>query len=787
MPNRRLISHSSPLGRNRRSAQCGLGLLEVMLLTILIAGSLVAGFVALRSRLPSDAADDVMRSVAQADRSITGFVSAHHRMPCPDSSGTGLEDCTAGVQKGKLPYRTLGLDGASIGTGFTQMGYLVQRHAVDLAASSDPTSPGVNKRYEPIAFDTSNKTGPNFYSAHRSLNALGTSADFCQSLADARAMTVQPGDAQTTSGFAVAYALMHPGARDADGDGNLLDGRNEGNGGTVEAPDRTDDRSNYDDRVNVRTYDELAQALDCPRFNTSLDTVSMATEVTEEVNSQKTSTLLSASVLTGLAGVKAIVGGIKIAGSAATIATGSGYLATASSLLAAAIASCVVLVGCAEIPHAAASVAAASVAIAAASVAIGLNVAAIAANVVAFGITLAAAIQAGAVQTADIDISAAVASSKVTWNTRITETAAAKGRLDTANANLASLAIQNDGTWQTVLDTAHQIITDTNNAGSPTKGTMSTTALDSYLTAARDRANDWVSAQLNLDKAREVLKQATDTANAGAGNANAQTLANLQSQLAAAQAAGDTARAAQIQQAIDAINVAPASGDNTAQAAQLSAQISVLNTQISTTNDQIAAEADPDRRAVLVKQRDGLTTQRDALQAQLAALPISVATAQANVNIAQQAVNDAYTSYSNARTNAVNAFNAPNLQYTRCVPVKDKPDQCTTYGYDGRSRIQIKLNAYFDTPICNIVGLCDSWIPNTGVFFKWRASSGKQQLAQSDYNQAVTQEASAKSAYDSLAGLAIGSGTGGDGSDINPVFTGAETILKQLELRGAVQ
>ena len=786
MQRRPWIARSSRPGRNGWRTQSGLGLLEVMLITILVAGSLVAGFVALRSRLVSDAADDVMRSVAQADRSITGFVSAHHRLPCPDSNGSGLEDCTAGAQKGKLPYRTLGLDGSSTGAGFTQMGYLVQRHAVDLAASSDPAQPGVNNRYEPIAFDK-DQTSPYFYRGRRSLNAAGTSADFCQGLADARAMVVQPGDAQTTSGFAVAYALMHPGARDANGDGSLLDGRNQGTDGTVEAPDRANDSSNYDDRVNVRTYDGLALAMDCPRFNTSLDTVSMATEVTEEVNSQKASTLLSASVLTGLAGVKAIVGGIKISGSATTISTGSGYLATASSLLAGAIASCVVLVGCAEIPHAVASVVAASVAIGAATVAIGLNVAAIAANVVAFGITLAAAIQAGAVQSANIDISAAVASSKTTWTTRITQTATAKGRLDDANANLVSLAAQNDAAWKAVLDTAHQIITDTNNASSPTKGTMSITALDTYLTTARDRANDWVSAQLNLDKAREVLKQATDTASAGTGNANTDTLANLQTQLDDANRAGDTARAAQIQQAIDAINAQPPSGDNAAQAEQLSAQISALNTQISNINAQIAAETDPVQRAVLVKQRDGLTTQRDDLQAQLAALPISVATAQANVNIAQQAVDDAHTSYSNARTNAVEVFNAPHLQFTRCEPVTGKDPVCTTYPNDQRETIRPKLNEYFDTPYCDFVSRCRYLIPDGGVFFKWRNSAEKLKLVQADYNQAVTQEASAKSAYDSLAGLAIGSGTGGDGSNINPVFTGAETILKQLELRGAVK
>jgi hypothetical protein len=160
-----------------------------------------------------------------------------------------------------------------------------------------------------------------------------------------------------------------------------------------------------------------------------------------------------------------------------------------------------------------------------------------------------------------------------------------------------------------------------------------------------------------------------------------------------------------------------------------------------------------------------------------------VATAQANVNIAQQAVNDAYTSYTNARTNAVNAFNAPNLMFTVCTPVQHKAPDCHTYANDARALIAPKLQAYFDQNICFLGGIFCYWQGDTGVYFNWRNSIEKQKIAQSTYNQAVIQEASAKSAYESLSGLAISSGTGGDGADINPVFTGAESILKQLEIR----
>lgn len=47
--------------------------------------------------------------------SLRGFVLANRRLPCPDSNGDGWEDassgiCATGVESGRLPYRSLGLD-----------------------------------------------------------------------------------------------------------------------------------------------------------------------------------------------------------------------------------------------------------------------------------------------------------------------------------------------------------------------------------------------------------------------------------------------------------------------------------------------------------------------------------------------------------------------------------------------------------------------------------------------------------------------------------------------------
>ena len=47
--------------------------------------------------------------------SVITFVKAHHRLPCPDTNGSGYENldnaggCIAGTQVGRLPYISLGL------------------------------------------------------------------------------------------------------------------------------------------------------------------------------------------------------------------------------------------------------------------------------------------------------------------------------------------------------------------------------------------------------------------------------------------------------------------------------------------------------------------------------------------------------------------------------------------------------------------------------------------------------------------------------------------------------
>ncbi|KQR63021.1 hypothetical protein [Acidovorax sp. Leaf160] len=763
----RFAPHPRHCARAPHRRERGLGLLETMLLLLVVTGALVAGAIAIKTRQASLAAEDEMAALTQADRFLASFVAAHNRLPCPATGDDGVEDCGSGAQKGKLPYRTLGLEGSMAAAGVGQLGYEVQRSAVDLAKAASG-----NNDFEPIDF------GGETYNARRALSNSGTTADFCQTLASASSAAVQPNHARVgslTDGYPVAYALAHPGRKDADGDGRLLDGLNASATTAMERPDAGSLLSSYDDRVVARTYSGLAQMLDCERLMASLNIMSLATEVVEEVDSQRASALATAAVITTVNGVKAIVSGVKIAVAAGDMGTASGYMATASGLLATAIATCVFLVGCAEIPHAAASVAAAGVAIGAAAVAIALNAAALASSLVAFGIGVAATVQAGQAQTVTIDISASVTAAKTTWDKATATRVKAQTDLTTAQGQLGTAVSERDAANAALYTEAHNVITEANDKGSPNKGTTSTTAYDGDLAAVKDKADAWILALQNFNKAADALKQAQETA-AGTNTTNTQNdaaIAALQKQI---DDETDPAKKAELQKALDNLRAQSNTGNNAAQIQRLSGQIAGLSNDIANLNAQINAETDPTARADLVNRRDTLLSQRDSLNAQLASLSLTVASAQATKDAAQTALNDAQTALDTAKNSAADKFQALPYVVKECTTqVIDKKDVTTcrdvTYYFNGRQRVLDKLNALYDL--------------RSGKYLVWWTRNENVKSAQQLYDNAVGQEASAKTQYERLAAMSTG---GSSGAALpNEVWKGAATILQQVDRRGGIR
>lgn len=98
------------------------------------------------------------QTLMAADQALTGFITANHRLPCPDTQNSGYEDCSSSNATGKLPVATLGLARADM----TNIRYGVFRSAInnaDLAVAKDrfypllaaiPATDGV----APIAFNT---------------------------------------------------------------------------------------------------------------------------------------------------------------------------------------------------------------------------------------------------------------------------------------------------------------------------------------------------------------------------------------------------------------------------------------------------------------------------------------------------------------------------------------------------------------------------------------------------------------------------------------------------------
>ncbi len=212
------------------------------------------------------------------DQALTGFIAATHRLPCPDSTGTGVEDCTGGAAVGRLPVVTLGLaraDLANVRYGVYRAANAIPPQDADLAVALDRFWPNLPEaiplvtpaiRSIPLPMPIVPVTGPPIgvgLKANLEINGI----DFCAALLTGQGQTtILPGalKLQDSAGIAirhVAYAVALPGARDADGDGNLFDGPNTV-ANAFAAPTQPMS-STYDDTVLAVDFGQLFDRLAC--------------------------------------------------------------------------------------------------------------------------------------------------------------------------------------------------------------------------------------------------------------------------------------------------------------------------------------------------------------------------------------------------------------------------------------------------------------------------------------------------------------------------------------------
>ena len=306
-------------------------------------------------------------ALAAADEQLRQFAAWNGRLPCPDTTGNGIENCSGGAQKGNLPYRTLGL--ASVGytvgeQGSRAMIYGVYRNEVadaDLAVTAERFKP---TNADATAYDLGNE------------NTL----DFCSALEDASELAqndnyLHISDTNDTA-VAMAYMLASPGASNADGDINddRYDGLNSTSSTGFNAP-QTPVSENYDDITQGRGLAELYELLHCEISQRSLNLSANAIALEEEniafaesnQESADQGVLMNAvgSALTAWSMGQAVAG-LSGAIEVQTISTG---------LLATATATCAVppFAGCALVPVYTAAVSAAGSGVTLSGIAVGLS------------------------------------------------------------------------------------------------------------------------------------------------------------------------------------------------------------------------------------------------------------------------------------------------------------------------------------------------------------------------------------------------------------------------------
>lgn len=675
MPKIKTITHHSALLRGRAR---GFGLLQVLLLIALLAGLAALGYLAWRERTAVNTAKQERQALAQADRAVANFATVMRRLPCPDTNRDGLEDCGGTEQVGWLPSVTLSLAGADSGVDVGQLRYLVQRGgtAIDLTLLSDV--------WRPFEYDTTGKT----FSMRATKATSGgtydadilTLPDLCQRVEEARKTPYVAGMAEvrSTPVRTVAYALVHPGMGDADGDGSLFDGTNAVSGSAVEAPERRPLLARYNDVVLERTFTSLLADLHCSPLIDSINTVSLAHDVVLQVDDLRKGNIDAAkqaivfaalgAALTAADTTMTIAGGISDAGNAAA------DWAICAASLGLAVNACA-----AGTFHTSAAVAAGAM--------MYLNFASVAANIVA------ASMAGSVLALADSSVDPTSLTCPVTTIDMTEALAKAAQAVSDAEVALANLD-QKISDKRVELNTANiersDAISDLRRAPRYTGYSSDLDVyVDSILTAANNWGVSWYAEQsatilidgINLDTDGDGQVESYK------GYAEALVQAQKQADTYADMLLNRTSLITQLRSEIAALDAQIGAATDSTVKAALQKQRLEKTSQLTLLNDPVE----------LQKQYDSAVVTRDKAQAQLSAAQSDKASAQINRAAAQ---GDYQTAYNQLRNRGRYLF-----YYFDGVGVVAKaactnfsvtgPNACVTGDVDTGGAIQNALNGLF--------------------------------------------------------------------------------------------
>jgi prepilin-type N-terminal cleavage/methylation domain-containing protein len=209
-----------PRAGTLRVGQRGFTMLELAIAMVVMGLLIVLGAYGppwLNERLAQDNAGQRMEESAQA---LLAFARTHHRLPCADGNGNGVEGpgCPA---VGQLPYQTLLLAGPTLDRAHLPVVYAVYRNAGTPTLDADLAR----------LIDRARK----FDDPPDALNVY----DFCRALDNALAATRSANFASTSTRFDgpggcaageldnQAFVLMGAGTEDEDGSGNRADEDND--------------------------------------------------------------------------------------------------------------------------------------------------------------------------------------------------------------------------------------------------------------------------------------------------------------------------------------------------------------------------------------------------------------------------------------------------------------------------------------------------------------------------------------------------------------------------------
>lgn len=684
------ITHRRARAAAARRKETGIGLLETLLLVFVLGGALVSGALWLRSQADKQLAEQQIDVLQRADQQLRGYAASYSRLPCPAYDDTdGKESCGRGP-KGLLPWRTLGIDAANARGNLAKLGYLVHNKPDKMGSDGKPIKATSNLTYLVHRFNTKDWDGDKVELDDKTINSL----DFCAALLlaakDTDATFGQLSDGTTQRNM--AYALAHPGARDADGDGNPFDGRNGISSTEMELPERAQAGSSYDDRVFARDFASLAQGANCPQLMASIDDMTLSVNVIDEVRVQKGWATATATVLTAVNGVKTAVQAAKTIASAMVLADAISKVGTAVGQVSAAAVGCVV--GCPDLPRAISALVASLVGVVASSAAIAANGVAVYSHIAATAMTATVMIQAGlSIEDSNIHIDDAADKACQAMKDSEKEKNEAATELTKANNAKTTAASKQGEAWGAMLGYAHSLVDQINNAASP-KTTHPLTWKDYVFDELNASWEAWSAALSAKAKAEADLKKAEDLADKAASTGNSKynedLKESLQEQIDAEEkkTPKDEDKIAALKDALANVNAQiDAKNSSDKQIADLKAQIGDLQTQIS-------KEKDPDRKAEL-------EAQLSSLQSQLGELDAGVA--------GKRAIRDAAVKNLDAKKAALNQKKEDviwTFQLWYCIAIPEEKDKdgkiitpaspgCTHY-IDGRYYMRQKVNAYID-------------------------------------------------------------------------------------------